>query len=80
VVVSNGPGPAALQRLVNLNVKPDNFLVNSQGEVKINDFNTSRVVYDSTGESFLVPTSMGTTSYLSRERFDDRLGSMNNAG
>jgi serine/threonine protein kinase len=79
-VVSNGPGPAALQRLVNLNVKPDHFLVNSQGEVKINDFNTSLIVYDSTGESFLVPTSMGTTSYFSPEQFDDRLGSMNNAG
>jgi serine/threonine protein kinase len=65
---------------VNLNVKPDHFLVNSQGEVKINDFNTSLIVYDSTGESFLVPTSMGTTSYFSPEQFDDRLGSMNNAG
>jgi mitogen-activated protein kinase kinase 9 len=33
--------------VAHLDVKPDNFLVNSQGEVKINDFNTSRVVYDS---------------------------------
>jgi mitogen-activated protein kinase kinase 9 len=56
--------------VAHLDVKPDNFLVNSQGEVKINDFNTSRIVYDSVSEGFLVPTTMGTTCYFSPERFE----------
>jgi mitogen-activated protein kinase kinase 9 len=45
--------------VTHLDVKPENFLANSQGEVKISDFNASRIVYDSAGEGFWVPTTMG---------------------
>jgi mitogen-activated protein kinase kinase 9 len=56
--------------VAHLDVKPENFLANSQGEVKISDFNASRIVYDSAGEGFWVPTTMGTACYFSPERFE----------
>ncbi|CAN6195641.1 unnamed protein product [Urochloa humidicola] len=54
--------------VAHLDVKPDNFLANSRGEIKIGDFNTSRILYG--GErSLAVPITTGTRCYFSPERF-----------
>ncbi|KAK3133133.1 hypothetical protein QOZ80_6AG0532800 [Eleusine coracana subsp. coracana] len=56
--------------VAHLDVKPDNFLCNARGDVKIGDFNASRVVYGRAGEALVVPTaSRGTARYFSPERF-----------
>ncbi|TVU09253.1 hypothetical protein EJB05_42710, partial [Eragrostis curvula] len=56
-----------------LDVKPENFLVSARGDVKINDFNVSRIVAGIAGvERVLVETTMGTTPYFSPERFAPR--------
>ncbi|KAK3129909.1 hypothetical protein QOZ80_6BG0486450 [Eleusine coracana subsp. coracana] len=56
--------------VAHLDVKPDNFLCNARGDVKINDFNASRILYGLAGEKLLVATDMGTHAYFSPERFD----------
>ncbi|TVU45618.1 hypothetical protein EJB05_05109, partial [Eragrostis curvula] len=59
--------------VAHLDVKPDNFLADARGDVKINDFNASRVVAGrGAGESVLVETTMGTAAYFSPERFEPR--------
>ncbi|CAD6273338.1 unnamed protein product [Miscanthus lutarioriparius] len=52
-----------------LDVKPDNLLANTRGEIKISDFNLSRILYGGSGERLQVPITDGTRMYLSPERF-----------
>ncbi|KAG2613896.1 hypothetical protein PVAP13_4KG387400 [Panicum virgatum] len=58
--------------VAHLDVKPDNFLASSRGEIKISDFNTSRILYGSAGERLQVPITAGTRAYFSPERFAPR--------
>ncbi|OEL38344.1 Mitogen-activated protein kinase kinase 9, partial [Dichanthelium oligosanthes] len=55
--------------VAHLDVKPDNFLANSRGEIKISDFNTSRILYGGAGEHLQVRIACSTSSYFSPERF-----------
>ncbi|OEL35329.1 Mitogen-activated protein kinase kinase 9 [Dichanthelium oligosanthes] len=55
--------------VAHLDVKPENFLANSRGEIKICDFNSSRILYGNAGERHQVPIACGTSSYFSPERF-----------
>ncbi|CAN6217382.1 unnamed protein product [Urochloa humidicola] len=55
--------------VAHLDVKPDNFLANSRGEIKIGDFNTSRILYGAGGHPLAVPITAGTHCYFSPERF-----------
>ncbi|CAL5062994.1 unnamed protein product [Urochloa decumbens] len=59
--------------VAHLDVKPENFLASSRGEVKIADFNTSRILYGSSGSGerrpLAVPITAGTRCYFSPERF-----------
>ncbi|CAL5062995.1 unnamed protein product [Urochloa decumbens] len=60
--------------VAHLDVKPDNFLTNSNGEVKIADFNTSKILYGGGGGAgerrvLAVPITDGTSCYFSPERF-----------
>ncbi|OEL38342.1 Mitogen-activated protein kinase kinase 9 [Dichanthelium oligosanthes] len=55
--------------VAHLDVKPDNFLANSRAEIKISDFNTSRILYGGAGEHLQVRIACGTSSYFSPERF-----------
>ncbi|CAL5081032.1 unnamed protein product [Urochloa decumbens] len=57
--------------VAHLDVKPDNFLANSRGEIKIGDFNTARILYGGAGgeRPFAVPITAGTRCYFSPERF-----------
>ncbi|KAL6599290.1 hypothetical protein ACP70R_045784 [Stipagrostis hirtigluma subsp. patula] len=55
--------------VAHLDVKPDNLLANSRGDVKIADFNASRVLYDADGEPQLVCVAIGTVEYFCPERF-----------
>nr|CAB3456855.1 unnamed protein product [Digitaria exilis] len=55
--------------VAHLDVKPDNLLANSRGEIKIGDFNTSRILYGGAGERLQVSITAGTSSYFSPERF-----------
>ncbi|CAL5074737.1 unnamed protein product [Urochloa decumbens] len=57
--------------LAHLDVKPDNFLANSRGEIKVGDFNTARILYGGAGgeRPLAVPITAGTRCYFSPERF-----------
>ncbi|CAN6217377.1 unnamed protein product [Urochloa humidicola] len=58
--------------VAHLDVKPENYLASSRGEIKIGDFNTSRILYGASvgGECPLaVPITAGTLCYFSPERF-----------
>ncbi|XP_062194411.1 mitogen-activated protein kinase kinase 9-like [Phragmites australis] len=55
--------------VAHLDVKPDNLLANARGEVKIGDFNTSKILYGAGGERLLVSIAVGTGAYFSPERF-----------
>ncbi|KAJ1289345.1 hypothetical protein BS78_02G157100 [Paspalum vaginatum] len=55
--------------VAHLDVKPENFLANARGEIKIADFNTSRILYGAAGERLQVSVTAGTTCYFSPERF-----------
>ncbi|CAN6204229.1 unnamed protein product [Urochloa humidicola] len=56
--------------VTHLDVKPDNFLANSRGEIKIGDFNLSRIIYAGDGKRpLVVPITSGTRCYFSPERF-----------
>ncbi|CAN6211371.1 unnamed protein product [Urochloa humidicola] len=60
--------------VAHLDVKPDNFLASSRGEVKIADFNTSKILYGGGGgggecRPLAVPIAAGTRCYFSPERF-----------
>jgi len=54
---------------VRLDVKLDNLLANTRGEIKISDFNLSRILYGGSGERLQVPITGGTRMYLSPEWF-----------
>lgn len=49
--------------IINLDVKPSNFLVNTQGSVKLSDFGVSRQMLFSA-----VFSNVGTNRYLAPER------------
>ncbi|CAL5074727.1 unnamed protein product [Urochloa decumbens] len=57
--------------VAHLDVKPDNFLANCRGEIKIGDFNTARILYGGAGgeRPLAVPITAGTRCYFSPERF-----------
>ncbi|KAL6844680.1 hypothetical protein ACP4OV_025339 [Aristida adscensionis] len=55
--------------VTHLDVKPDNLLANARGDVKIADFNSSRIMFDSAGEFQRVSLNFGTVAYFSPERF-----------
>ncbi|CAL5081045.1 unnamed protein product [Urochloa decumbens] len=55
--------------VAHLDVKPENFLANSRGEIKIGDFNTARILYGGDERPMVVPISAGTRCYFSPERF-----------
>ncbi|CAN6225635.1 unnamed protein product [Urochloa humidicola] len=55
--------------VAHLDVKPDNFLASSRGEIKIGDFNTSRILYGGGQRPLAVPITAGTSCYFSPERF-----------
>ncbi|CAL5086969.1 unnamed protein product [Urochloa decumbens] len=58
--------------VAHLDVKPENFLASSNGEIKIADFNTSRILYAGAGAGerpLAVPITDGTSCYFSPERF-----------
>ncbi|CAN6199272.1 unnamed protein product [Urochloa humidicola] len=55
--------------VAHLDVKPDNFLASSRGEIKIGDFNTSRILYGGGERPLAVPITAGTPRYFSPERF-----------
>ncbi|PWZ33804.1 Mitogen-activated protein kinase kinase 7 [Zea mays] len=55
--------------VAHLDVKPDNILANARGEIKMSDFNLSRILYGGSGERLLVPITGGTKMYFSPERF-----------
>ncbi|CAN6210469.1 unnamed protein product [Urochloa humidicola] len=59
--------------VAHLDVKPDNFIATSRGEIKIGDFNTARILYAGDGERpLVVPITAGTRCYFSPERFAPR--------
>jgi mitogen-activated protein kinase kinase len=58
--------------VAHMDVKPDNFLANSRGEIKISDFNTSKILYGRVGEHLQVRLTAGTRCYFSPERFAPR--------
>ncbi|CAL5088725.1 unnamed protein product [Urochloa decumbens] len=55
--------------VAHLDVKPENFLANSRGEIKIGDFNTARILYGGDERPLAVPITAGTRCYFSPERF-----------
>jgi mitogen-activated protein kinase kinase 9 len=55
--------------VAHLDVKPDNILANSRGEIKMSEFNLSRVLRGPSGEPLQVPITGGTKMYYSPERF-----------
>lgn len=55
--------------VAHLDVKPGNLLANARGEIKISDFNTSRILYGGAGERLEVSITAGTSRYFSPERF-----------
>ncbi|WVZ60098.1 hypothetical protein U9M48_010161 [Paspalum notatum var. saurae] len=58
--------------VAHLDVKPENLLANSRGEIKISDFNTSKILYGGAGERLQVSLASGTSAYFSPERFAPR--------
>ncbi|XP_062202322.1 mitogen-activated protein kinase kinase 9-like [Phragmites australis] len=56
--------------VAHLDMRPDNLLANSRGDVKIGDFSVSRILYGRTGERLRVSVAVGSLPYLSPERFE----------
>ncbi|RLM93546.1 hypothetical protein C2845_PM08G18530 [Panicum miliaceum] len=56
--------------VAHLDLRPDNLLANSRGDVKIGDFSVSRVLYGRAGERRRVSVAVGLPMYLSPERFE----------
>ncbi|KAA8525853.1 hypothetical protein F0562_007708 [Nyssa sinensis] len=54
-------------QIVHRDIKPSNLLMNKKGEIKIADFGVSRVV---AGRREACDSCMGTSAYMSPERFD----------
>ncbi|XP_062233922.1 mitogen-activated protein kinase kinase 7-like [Phragmites australis] len=65
----NGLAQLHSRGVAHLDMKPSNLLANTRGEVKIADFNTSRILYGGAGERLLVSITGGTSAYFSPERF-----------
>ncbi|KAF8696859.1 hypothetical protein HU200_036498 [Digitaria exilis] len=57
--------------VAHLDLRPDNLLANSSGDVKIGDFSVSRILYGRAGERHRrrVSVAVGSPMYLSPERF-----------
>ncbi|KAG8077214.1 hypothetical protein GUJ93_ZPchr0007g4502 [Zizania palustris] len=55
--------------VAHLDLKPDNILANSRGDVKICDFSVSRIFLSPDGESRRISISVGAPEYLSPEGF-----------
>ncbi|KAF8676074.1 hypothetical protein HU200_047579 [Digitaria exilis] len=55
--------------VAHLDMRPDNLLANSSGDVKIADFSVSRILYGRAGERRRVSVAVGSPMYLSPERF-----------
>ncbi|KAF0898592.1 hypothetical protein E2562_008177 [Oryza meyeriana var. granulata] len=56
--------------VAHLDLKPDNLLASARGDVKIGDFSVSRIFLGGAGERRRVSVSVGSTAYLSPERFE----------
>ncbi|OEL19934.1 Mitogen-activated protein kinase kinase 7 [Dichanthelium oligosanthes] len=56
--------------VAHLDLRPDNLLANSIGDVKIGDFSVSRILYGRAGEHRRVSVAVGSPMYLSPERFE----------
>ncbi|KAJ1284245.1 hypothetical protein BS78_03G190500 [Paspalum vaginatum] len=56
--------------VAHLDLRPDNILANSKGDVKIGDFSVSRVFHGGDGERRRVSVAVGSPMYLSPERFE----------
>ncbi|KAG2589983.1 mitogen-activated protein kinase kinase 9-like [Panicum virgatum] len=56
--------------VAHLDLRPDNLLANSRGDVKIGDFSVSRILYGRAGERRRVSVAVGSPMYLSPERFE----------
>uniref|UniRef100_K3XRY2 Protein kinase domain-containing protein n=2 Tax=Setaria italica TaxID=4555 RepID=K3XRY2_SETIT len=56
--------------VAHLDLRPDNLLASSRGDVKIGDFSVSRILYGHAGEHRRVSVAVGSPMYLSPERFE----------
>lgn len=56
--------------VAHLDLRPDNLLVNSRGDIKIGDFSVSRILHGRADERRKVSISVGSPMYLSPERFE----------
>ncbi|CAL4955739.1 unnamed protein product [Urochloa decumbens] len=56
--------------VAHLDMRPDNLLANSGGDVKIGDFSVSRILYDGERRRRRVSVAAGSPMYLSPERFE----------
>uniref|UniRef100_A0ACD5VH77 Uncharacterized protein n=1 Tax=Avena sativa TaxID=4498 RepID=A0ACD5VH77_AVESA len=55
--------------VAHLDLKPDNLLANGRGHVRISDFSVSRIFSRNPGERLRVSVGIGSTAYMSPERF-----------
>ena len=55
--------------VAHLDLKPDNLLADSGGNVRIGDFSVSRIFSRIPGERLRVSVGVGSTAYMSPERF-----------
>jgi mitogen-activated protein kinase kinase len=55
--------------VAHLDVKPDNLLADGRGNVRIGDFSVSRIFSRIPGERLQVSVGVGSTAYMSPERF-----------
>lgn len=56
--------------VAHLDLRPDNLLANSRGDIKIGDFSVSRILYGRSDERRKVSIAIGSPMYLSPERFE----------
>ncbi|XP_066316433.1 mitogen-activated protein kinase kinase 9-like [Miscanthus floridulus] len=56
--------------VAHLDLRPDNLLANSRGDIKIGDFSVSRILYGRADERRKVSVAVGSPMYLSPERFE----------
>ncbi|CAL4975340.1 unnamed protein product [Urochloa decumbens] len=56
--------------VAHLDMRPDNLLANSGGDVKIGDFSVSKILYDGERRRRRVSVAAGSPMYLSPERFE----------
>lgn len=70
---ARGLGAAHSREIVHRDVKPDNLMISSAGEVKVADLGLSKVV-NAADEVTLTQTIMGTPQYMSPEQYEDSKG------